>query len=54
MDVFSLVGGILLMLLQVWADYRKEAPARRAKANAITKRDLDELESGMARVDGMQ
>ncbi len=49
-----MIGGILLAVLQVWGEYQKGAPARRAKANAIVTRDLDELESGMSRVDGMR
>jgi hypothetical protein len=51
--LISTVGGIVLMVLQMWAEYLKGAPERKKKADAITKRDMDELDAGMRRVDGL-
>lgn len=42
-SVLAIVGGILTMAFQLWMDYRKGEPARKAKADALRQRSLDEL-----------
>lgn len=52
--VLAIIGGILALAGQLLAEYFKGAPERKRQADAITQRDLTELERGMDAVDGVQ
>ena len=50
----ALVGGLISLAVKMISQYVDDAPARKRQADAITQRDLTELESGMAAVDGVR
>lgn len=47
MNAGALIGGFLMLLLQMLTEYIKSAPERKAQSNALVHRDLEVLSRGL-------
>lgn len=54
MSTSAIIGGVIMLLLQLLTDYLKGAPERKAKNDALVHRDLDVLDAALSRERGMR
>ena len=53
MSTAAILGGFVMLLLQVLTEYVKAAPERKATKDALAKRDIDVLGDALARERGV-